>query len=144
MEQFSLVLRFVVLGIIYVVLFKIIKIMYMDMKGTKPKAAKRKPKINYALEVEDSPENIAINKGSVFPLHSSVTIGRNEGNTISIDDPFVSSQHAKFMVKDGRVFLKDLESTNGTKRNGDFVKDCQEVYVGDFIEIGRVVFKVIG
>lgn len=143
MEQFSLILRFVVLGIIYIVLFKIIKIMYIDVRGTKTKK-KKKTKINYALEVEDSPENIGINKGSVFPLHSSVTIGRNDSNTIMIDDPFVSSNHAKILMKDGRIYLKDINSTNGTKRNGEVIKDIQEIYVGDFIEIGRVIFKVIG
>ncbi|KMT21081.1 FHA domain-containing protein [Clostridium cylindrosporum] len=143
MEQFSLILRFVVLGLIYIVLFKIIKVMYIDVKGTKPKR-KKKPKLNYALEVEDSPENIGINKGSVFPIHSAITIGRKDTNTISIDDPFVSGYHAKIILKDGKVYLKDLESTNGTRRNGDPVKGFQEVYIGDFIEIGRVIFKVIG
>lgn len=143
MEQFSLILRFVVLGLIYIVLFKIIKIMYMDVKGTKPKK-KKKPKINYALELEDAPENIGLTKGSVYPIHSSVTIGRKDINTISIEDPFVSSHHAKIVLKDGRVYLKDLGSTNGTRRNGEEVKDFQEIYIGDFIEIGRIVFKVIG
>lgn len=143
MEQFSLVLRFLVLALIYMVLFKIIKIMYMDIKGTKPKA-KKKPKINYALEVEDAPENIGITRGSVFPIHSTITIGRKDVNTICIEDPFVSSHHAKIVMKDGRIFIKDLGSTNGTRRNGDSVGDFQEIYVGDFIEIGRVIFKVIG
>lgn len=143
MEQFSFILRFVVLGLIYIVLFKIIKIMYMDVKGTKPKR-KKKPKINYALEVEDAPENIGINKGSVFPLHSSITIGRKDVNTISIEDPFVSSHHAKIVMKDGRMYIKDLGSTNGTRKNGESVSDFEEIYIGDFIEIGRVIFKVIG
>ncbi|MEG0128581.1 MAG: FHA domain-containing protein [Clostridium sp.] len=143
MEQFSLILRFLLLGLIYIVLFKIIKIMYMDVKGTKPKP-KKKPKFNYALEVEDAPENIGITKGSVFPIHSATTVGRKDINSISIEDPFVSSHHAKFVLKDGRLYLKDLGSTNGTRRNGDEVSEFQEVYVGDFIEIGRVIFKVIG
>lgn len=115
----------------------------MDLRGPKSKKETR-TKINYALEVEDSPENIGVNKGSVFPLHSSLTVGRKDNNTISIDDPFVSSNHAKIIIKDNRIYVKDLESTNGTRHNGEPVKSIQEVYVGDFIEIGRVVFKVIG
>ncbi|MEG0370998.1 MAG: FHA domain-containing protein [Clostridium sp.] len=143
MEQFSLILRFLLLGLIYIVLFKIVKVMYMDVKGTKP-STKRKPKINYALEVEDAPENIGITKGSVFPIHSATTIGRKDINNISIEDPFVSSHHAKIVLKEAKLYLKDLGSTNGTRRNGDDVKEFQEIYVGDFIEIGRVIFKVIG
>ncbi len=40
------------------------------------------------------------------------TIGR-EGH-ININDPTVSKQHAEIEIIDGEVYLRDLESTNGT------------------------------
>lgn len=39
-------------------------------------------------------------------------IGR-EGH-IYINDPTVSKQHAEIQLKDGEVYLRDLDSTNGT------------------------------
>lgn len=39
-------------------------------------------------------------------------VGR-EGH-IFINDPTVSKQHAEIQVKDGEIYLRDLDSTNGT------------------------------
>lgn len=39
-------------------------------------------------------------------------IGRD--GHISIDSPLVSQQHAKISITDGRIHLRDLNSTNGT------------------------------
>ncbi len=39
-------------------------------------------------------------------------IGR-EGH-IYINDPTVSKQHAEIQIADGEIYLRDLESTNGT------------------------------
>jgi pSer/pThr/pTyr-binding forkhead associated (FHA) protein len=41
------------------------------------------------------------------------TIGRNGGDIQFEDDVFLSPEHAKFTVQDGRMFVQDLDSTNG-------------------------------
>jgi type VI secretion system protein ImpI len=43
-----------------------------------------------------------------------VRLGRNQLNDLPIDRPYVSQFHASFDVRDGRIFLRDLGSTNGT------------------------------
>jgi len=48
----------------------------------------------------------------------SVTIGRNPGNDIHIDNLAVSSFHAKLINQRGQFFIQDLSSTNGTFVNG--------------------------
>ncbi len=66
-----------------------------------------------------------------------VTIGRLEDNMIQIDHPSVSSHHAQLAVTGGDYHLKDLNSTNGTRVNGQPVTDYQ-LHGGDRIRFGRV------
>src|SRR4051794_13567373 len=47
-----------------------------------------------------------------------ITIGRAPDNAIVLDDPSVSSRHAKLELSGDTYRLKDLESTNGTRVNG--------------------------
>ena len=44
-------------------------------------------------------------------------IGRGEANDFQIHDASVSTHHAEIIVDDGSIFIKDLNSTNGTFLN---------------------------
>ena len=48
-----------------------------------------------------------------------ITVGRSSENHIVISNPNVSSKHAKFIIKDNSITLKDTNSTNGTYVNGE-------------------------
>jgi len=70
------------------------------------------------------------------------TVGRGPDNTISLDDPTVSRNHAKVIFEDGKFFVHDLASANKTKVNGVEVVR-HEVQDGDEVEFGKIkmVFK---
>jgi pSer/pThr/pTyr-binding forkhead associated (FHA) protein len=72
-----------------------------------------------------------------------VMIGRAPLNQIVIDDPTVSAQHAVLLRTGGSYSLKDLNSTNGTQINGDFVTDA-ELKDGDTIRFGSVIAVFAG
>jgi pSer/pThr/pTyr-binding forkhead associated (FHA) protein len=67
-----------------------------------------------------------------------VTIGSAPLNHIVIDHPTVSAQHAVLLRTGGSYSLKDLNSTNGTQINGDFVTDA-ELKDGETIRFGSVI-----
>jgi len=78
-------------------------------------------------------------RGRVFEdLEPPVTIGREEGNTIQLNDERVSRFHVKIQDDHDRLVLTDLESTNGTKVNGETIQ-LRILRVGDTILIGRSV-----
>src|SRR5437763_10577194 len=78
-----------------------------------------------------------IDKGRVFrDLPTPVTIGREEGNLLRLNDERVSRFHAKVQQDDGDVIITDLESTNGTRVNGTVVK-IRRLRFGDRVCIGR-------
>lgn len=67
-----------------------------------------------------------------------VTLGREDGNGIQVNDERVSRFHVKIQQDKGRVVLTDLESTNGTKVNGETVR-LWVLRPGDVIMIGRTM-----
>ena len=71
-------------------------------------------------------------------LDTPITIGREEGNTIQLNDDRVSRFHVKIQEDHDRIVLTDLESTNGTKVNGEDVS-LRILRFGDMITIGRSV-----
>ena len=71
-------------------------------------------------------------------LEPPVTIGREEGNTIQLNDERVSRYHAKIQTDHENVVLTDLESTNGTKVNGEDVQ-LRNLRFGDVVQVGRTV-----
>ena len=54
-----------------------------------------------------------------------------------LGDLSVSRRHALLRFRDGRWILQDLESTNGTRVNGEPVGRCQ-LRPGDALQVGDV------
>lgn len=78
-------------------------------------------------------------RGRVFEdLPTPVTIGREEGNTIQLNDERISRFHVKIQEDAGKIVLTDLESTNGTKINGEDAQ-LRILRFGDLISMGRSV-----
>jgi hypothetical protein len=140
MKEITLFLRFIVIGFMYIILFRLIKIMLYDSNIS----FRRSGSENYALEVVDAPDLSGISKGSIFLIRDETNIGRKEDNQIIVNDPYVSGNHAIFSISRGKLMVRDLGSTNGTLLNGIHLEDKQEIYKDDLLEIGRITFKVIG
>ena len=78
-------------------------------------------------------------RGRLFAeLRPPITIGREEGNDVQLNDERVSRFHLKLQEDGDKVVLTDLESTNGTKVNGEDVK-LRILRIGDIISVGRSV-----
>lgn len=80
-----------------------------------------------------------VDKGRIFrDLPVPVTIGREEGNLLRLNDERVSRYHAKVQFDDGDLILTDLGSTNGTRVNGQVI-EIRRLRIGDRITLGRSV-----
>lgn len=80
-----------------------------------------------------------VDKGRVYKdLPIPVTIGREEGNGLRLNDERVSRFHAKVQVEDGDIILTDLDSTNGTRVNGTAIQ-IRRLRAGDQVSIGRTM-----
>jgi pSer/pThr/pTyr-binding forkhead associated (FHA) protein len=80
-----------------------------------------------------------VDKGRIFrELALPVTIGREDGNVLRLNDERVSRFHAKVQIDKGDIILTDLESTNGTRVNGVSVQ-IRRLKAGDRVGIGRSI-----
>jgi pSer/pThr/pTyr-binding forkhead associated (FHA) protein len=80
-----------------------------------------------------------VDKGRVFrELPIPVTIGREEGNALRLNDERVSRYHAKIQFEDGDIIVTDLDSTNGTRVNNATVQ-IRRLRPGDQLSIGRTM-----
>src|SRR5213593_901801 len=78
-----------------------------------------------------------IDRGRIYrEVAIPVTIGREEGNTLRLNDERVSRFHAKVQVDGDDYILTDLESTNGTRVNGTTVQ-IRRLRIGDRVGVGR-------
>jgi pSer/pThr/pTyr-binding forkhead associated (FHA) protein len=78
-------------------------------------------------------------RGRVFAdVPTPLTIGREEGNPIQLNDERISRFHLKIQEDQEKLVLTDLQSTNGTKVNGESVQ-LWVLRPGDVIALGRTV-----
>lgn len=76
-------------------------------------------------------------RGKIYEaIEVPVTIGREEGNTIQLNDERISRFHLRIQQDHDDLVLTDLESTNGSKVNNEDVQ-LRILRHGDLITIGR-------
>jgi pSer/pThr/pTyr-binding forkhead associated (FHA) protein len=84
-----------------------------------------------------------VHTGKVIPVTTAeFVIGRDPGCQLRPASPAVSKQHCGITVRDGKVFVRDCGSTNGTFINGEQVAAEREVKTGDQLKVGPLEFTL--
>lgn len=98
------------------------------------------PGVAYQMILQDA--NVCA-KRVEFPLRGSAIIGRKtEMSDIAFEnDKTVSARHCKVAVRDGRFYITDLKSSNGTYINGRKVVSEMEIFPGDLLRLGKLELK---
>lgn len=74
-------------------------------------------------------------------LRPVVTMGRAAGNTVVIRDDFASANHARISLEQGKWWLEDRQSRNGTQLNGETIVRRTILTDGDEIGIGKYRYR---
>ncbi|MFM7131599.1 MAG: FHA domain-containing protein [bacterium] len=78
-----------------------------------------------------------------FPLKEGLfVVGRHPSCEISLDSVRVSRMHCCVYINSGRVYIRDLNSTNGVKINGCRISES-EILDQDLVQIGHLKFKYV-
>ena len=83
-----------------------------------------------------------LSAGERFDLIGGLSIGRSKDADVRIDDRYASSIHARVFSREGRFFVEDMNSTNGTLLNGATLQGEAEAIDGDTVQIGDTVFRL--
>jgi pSer/pThr/pTyr-binding forkhead associated (FHA) protein len=81
-------------------------------------------------------------RGVTYDLAAEVTVGRAPGCGVSLPDSTVSQLHARVFLRDGRLYIEDLGSTNGTWVNRVRVGAPVGLKRGDRVQVGSTVLEV--
>ena len=76
--------------------------------------------------------------GQIFDLKGGeITVGRLADNNVQVEHPSVSGHHAVFRLDSQDYLVQDLESTNGTRINGEKVVQ-QKLRRNDMLRLGNI------
>ncbi len=96
------------------------------------------------LKIEVVRSNFFIPQQSWTLKPGEYTLGRFPTNDIVIPDPYVSRRHARLFYKDGKWFIEDLGSTNGTIIDNEDLrgKEPHELKDGSEVVVGLTILKI--
>ena len=151
-ESVLTILKFCFLALIYLFLYRVVRVVVAEMRAPAPVAAQpvrataQQPAPRAArsrgpvrLQIIEP----AARRGESFTLNDELTIGRGGGCGIVLDDTFVSQVHARVFRRDGDVYVEDLGSRNGTTLNGKPLSSAQPLRRGDRVQFGRTVAEAM-
>ena len=97
----------------------------------------------YKLIIEDDE-----GRRSVVPVDlgasQDVSLGRDQANTICLNERNVSRRHARFFEDPTGIFAEDLSSYNGVWINGDRIQKREPVFEGDVLRVGDFNIELRG
>ncbi|MBB6216274.1 pSer/pThr/pTyr-binding forkhead associated (FHA) protein [Anaerosolibacter carboniphilus] len=135
----SLVFRYLFILLIYLFMFGIIRLIYMDIKNINGPYMEN----NTYLKLINRKDTLPFKVKEVYNLQDSITVGRGNDNDIVIKDPYISNKHIKIALDESEYFLEDLDSANGTYLNSDRVLDVVKLKNGDRIKLGQLEFLYV-
>lgn len=134
------ILRLLVGGALYGFVGALLYFVWRDYRAAVRPPVLQSP-VNGRLVVVQTRDNVVLQRDD-YPLLPLTTIGRAPTNSIVLPDAFASSEHAMLTLRDGRWWLEDRNSANGTTLNDQPVEEPVVIAAGDIIGVGRVQFRV--
>jgi hypothetical protein len=139
-----LILRLAGAALLYVFLLGVLAVIWRDWRTVADQAERTRASAGRSLGrlvVVDAGDT-DLPPGHAFPLAVVTGLGRALTNTVVVEDAFASSEHALLALRDGRWWLEDLKSRNGTRLNGEQLNAPAIVATGDEIGIGGVRLRI--
>lgn len=138
-ELISQVLRYVFIILIYLFIFSILRLMYLDVKSM----TNRGDSLDDAyLKVVNRLDSLDFKMQEYYVIDGDLSLGRSSRNDIVIKDKFVSKNHLKIHDDSEAYYIEDLGSANGTFLNGAKIDSNEliELQNNDKIGVGFIQF----
>lgn len=100
-------------------------------------------KFNQDLVFNIAVQNLSNGQTGNIKVNGQYDFGRAADDGVYvINDKSVSRRHCRLTVKNRKLYINDLNSSNHTYLNGRQVCQNDEVYNGDIIKIGNTKLKI--
>jgi len=135
----SILLRYVFIIIIYLFIFSIIRLIYLDIRHINSLDLNAPVYLKLINRIDSLPYKMK----EYYTIDKRITLGRQPDNEIYIKDPYVSKNHFIIAEDEGEYFIEDLHSANGTFINNERIEDVVSLENGDIIQIGKIEFLFV-
>jgi FHA domain len=151
-DPISVALKFGFLAVLYLFLLWIARSALKDLRGTvapAPDATGFHP----LPALDNAPGGDAwlvalrgggLREGERFDLMGGLSIGRSQEADLRIEDRYASGLHARVFSREGRAYVEDMKSTNGTLLNDGTLHGEAELIDGDVVRIGDTELRFEG
>lgn len=138
-ELISQVLKYVFIIIIYLFIFSILRLMYLDIKTITSSGGSLD---DAYLKVVNRLDSLNFKMQEYYVIDDGITLGRSSKNDVVIKDKFVSKNHLRIAHRSSLYYIEDLGSANGTFLNGTKVNSGEliELQNNDKIGVGFIQF----
>jgi hypothetical protein len=151
------IIRLGFLAVLWLFVLTAVSVMRSDLFGTRVAhrrggdgraAAGRPPKPPKPVKPKrGTPSTLVVTQGalagtSVRLAEQAVTLGRAPDCTLVLDDDYASSRHARLYPRDGKWWVEDLGSTNGTYLDRQKVGNAMTVPLGVPVRVGKTVVEL--
>jgi pSer/pThr/pTyr-binding forkhead associated (FHA) protein len=155
-EQLLNVLKLCLLALLYLFFFRVLSAVWAELRAPKaaeatasraPAARREGKPVSARKAAKATPTQLRVlepdaQKGRSFALSDEVTVGRAAGCQVTVDDTYVSQLHARVFSRDGKLYVEDLGSTNGTYLNRKKVSGPIAMQRGDRLQVGNTVMEL--
>lgn len=138
----STALSYVFTVVIYLFIFSIIKLIYMDIKKTRLGDVEAPPGVYLRSMGKKVIDKYSLARKYPLTVEPNI-IGRGKKATIKIDDSYLSLTHCRIWYEEGEWRLEDLGSKNGTYVNDTLIEEEVFLDSGDIISICDLEFQFI-
>ena len=129
--------------VVYMFIYSVIKLIYLDITDTRRMENSLDGAIAYLKTITLS-KDLDFKIFDSYGIKENTLIGRSKKCDIYVKDPFMSKENTQIYLHEGKFYIKDLESTNGTFVNGKQLLDKPaKLKDSDKLTIGGVDFLFV-
>lgn len=131
-----LVLRIILVLVLYIFVGWALLILWRDLRQQSAILRRRDiPQIGLYPQAETNLLPVSFNTPDIL-------IGRDPSADLVVSDPTISSRQARLYFQQEQWWVEDLNSTNGTRLNDQFIDTPTVITHGDHLMLGQIEFLV--
>ena len=141
-----------VIAFVFLFLLRVIRAVWVEVRPAGPRQARVSnrpaPRVEAPARRGRGPLYLDVvepvdRAGQRFDIGEELTIGRSPASGVPTTyDIYSSTTHARLFQQDGRLYVEDLGSTNGTYVNSERIAKPTRLGRGDLLQVGGTVFQV--
>lgn len=147
-------IQWCVIAFVFLFFLRVIRAVWVEVRPAGPRQARAAGRAGAARAQSSAPRRSkgplyldvvepVDRAGQRFDIGDELTIGRAPASGVPTTyDIYSSTTHARLFQQDGRVYVEDLGSTNGTFVNSERITKPTRLGRGDLLQVGATVFQV--